>query len=158
MRELLPSNLLHKPEPDFKIRLRRLLITLTVLLVLGFLLVLVYRVWGVGIPCAIYQVTGLYCPGCGTMRALNALLQLDFAMALRYNLLTVVLSPVLMILLVLEAWYYLRGNQKQRPRWEKPLVIVLIVLFLLFAMLRNLPGFAFLQPPAVSPHFTGYLG
>lgn len=42
---------------------------------------------GIGIPCLFYQVTGLQCPGCGNSRAVMALLRLDLAAALSYNLL-----------------------------------------------------------------------
>lgn len=112
-----------------------------------------YRVFGFGIPCVFYQITGLYCPGCGTMRAVNALLQLDFAAALRYNALTVALLPLLAALLAVEAVHYLKGK-RTRPGWEKWLCTALIVICILFAVLRNLPGFAFLQPaePVVLAH------
>ncbi len=53
-------------------------------------LVLIFRLlaWqGIGIPCLFHQVTGLLCPGCGNSRAALALLRLDVAAALQYNLL-----------------------------------------------------------------------
>lgn len=43
--------------------------------------------------CVLYTVTGLYCPGCGTLRALQAVGDLDFRAAFLYN-------PYLFILVV----------------------------------------------------------
>ena len=37
--------------------------------------------------CSFYRLTGLYCSGCGTTRALYAALHGDFYAAFRYNLL-----------------------------------------------------------------------
>ncbi len=36
-------------------------------------------------PCVFHRVTGLYCPGCGGTRAVEALLQGDFFTCLRYH-------------------------------------------------------------------------
>ena len=44
------------------------------------------RLTGLGIPCVVHKFTGFSCPGCGNSRALIALLHLDFAGAVRYNL------------------------------------------------------------------------
>ena len=40
---------------------------------------------GIGIPCLFYKITGLQCPGCGSSRAVMALLRLDLREALRHN-------------------------------------------------------------------------
>lgn len=137
--------ILHREEPDLKARLFRVCIFAGALLALGIFLVVLYRRLGFGIPCAFYHITGKYCPGCGTMRAMNALLELDFAAAFRENLLTMCLAPVLAVLGGLEIRDYLKGRRKNRP-WEKPLCIVILLLCILFGVLRNLPGFWFLQP------------
>ena len=42
---------------------------------------------GGGISCPIHSITGLLCPGCGNTRAALALLRLDVAASLRYNIL-----------------------------------------------------------------------
>ena len=46
-------------------------------------------------PCLFLFVTGCYCPGCGTLRALHALLHGDPRSALGYNPLSVVALPFL---------------------------------------------------------------
>lgn len=54
--------------------------------------------------CPFRMLTGLQCPGCGSQRAIHALLHLDIAAAFRYNALLVVSIPVVALLLAAEAY------------------------------------------------------
>jgi len=45
--------------------------------------------------CLYWNLLGIHCPGCGMTRAMSALLHADFNRALGYNLLVVVIFPVL---------------------------------------------------------------
>lgn len=54
--------------------------------------------WGV---CPLYAVTGVYCPGCGGLRAVNDLTNLDFAGAFFSNLLVYPIAALLI-------WLWLR--------------------------------------------------
>ncbi|MDL2324504.1 DUF2752 domain-containing protein [Ruminococcaceae bacterium OttesenSCG-928-A16] len=129
-----------------KQRVRRLLGTLGILAAIGIVLVAVYQLWGVGIPCLFYRVTRLYCPGCGTMRAVVALTRLNLPGALRYNALFVATLPVLLGLAVWQAVCYLRGKPFKTGPLSWALVAVFAVCVVVFTILRNLPGFAFLAP------------
>ena len=44
-----------------------------------------FRLTGVGYKCPVFELTGFRCAGCGNTRAVTALLDFDFAAALRYN-------------------------------------------------------------------------
>ena len=93
-------------------------------------------------PCLFHALTGLYCPGCGTTRALHALLHGDPLQALRMNSLAVIAVPLLPLL------YW----QQRRPqiRWLAQVTDARFWLasVLAFAILRNLPliPFAWLAP------------
>ena len=97
--------------------------------------------------CLFYELTGLYCPGCGSGRAALALLHGRVGEAFGHNPLFMLLAPFLAYVLVRE---YLRfvfpgfGLKPTRlPAWAGPAALVLI---LAFWVLRNLPAFAFLAP------------
>ncbi|HCL55572.1 MAG TPA: hypothetical protein DHW82_00985, partial [Spirochaetia bacterium] len=47
-------------------------------------------------PCPFYHFTRLYCPGCGTGRALHSLANLEILKAFSFNILTVLLTPFLL--------------------------------------------------------------
>ncbi len=47
-------------------------------------------------PCAFHELFGLYCPGCGSTRALRRILRGDLIGAFRYNPALILLSPVLL--------------------------------------------------------------
>ena len=124
---------------------RRLLIGL-----LAPALLLAALVWfsrGGHLLCVFYELTGLYCPGCGSGRALRALLRGALGRALGFNALFVLLGLPCGALLVRE---YLRfvfpGIPLRRltlPAWAGRGALALI---LAFWLLRNLPAFAFLAP------------
>ena len=108
---------------------------------------LVWFLRGGHLICVFHELTGYYCPGCGSGRALRALLHGSFAEAFGYNALFLLLGVPCGVLLVRE---YLRfvfpglGLRKAAlPAWCGPAALALI---LLFWLLRNLPGFAFLAP------------
>lgn len=116
------------------------------LLGLFILLLFAYRLFGIGIPCPLYSLTGLYCPGCGSFRALAALAQLDFFAAFSYNMLLVILLPFLAIFLGKSALLYLQGKRLESSPWEVRISIILACLAILFGVLRNLPALSFLAP------------
>ena len=102
---------------------------------------------GGGLLCLFYELTGLYCPGCGSGRAALALLHGHFPEALRCNPLLFLLGLPCGALLV---WEYLRfvfpglGLKKIRlPDWTARLALGVIVVFW---VLRNLPGLEILAP------------
>ena len=78
--------------------------------------------------CHIHRLTGLFCPGCGTTRALRALLHGDFALSLRQNLL---LLPGFVWLAALTL---IKGN-----KLFNGLLWGGIAIIALFTLLRNLP-------------------
>lgn len=91
--------------------------------------------------CPLHALTGLYCPGCGSTRALHALLHGDLPLALSMNPLLVAALPAV-ALMALSASGLL-------TRRLDPLMHVLanprlwLVLLLGFAVLRNLPWLPF---------------
>ena len=73
------------------------------------------------------------------------MLRLDFYAAARYNLLSIILFPVLTVFLVLEAKSYIEGKVR-RSRGELVVALLLVVVAIVYCIMRNLPMFAFLQP------------
>lgn len=78
--------------------------------------------------CPTYRLLHVYCPVCGSTRALHALLHGDIGTSLRHNLLFL---PGLV-----GAFFLWR---KPQARWHRPLLWTAIVMMLLFGLLRNLP-------------------
>lgn len=95
--------------------------------------------------CPFLALTGLYCPGCGSLRAMHDLTTLDLAGAWSMNPLTVLAVPYLLAAWVLWLRRELTGQPRRwiAPAWVPPVVGVLTVGFW---VLRNLPGFGFLGP------------
>ena len=91
--------------------------------------------------CPVHWLTGLHCPGCGTQRALHALLHGRFAQAVGFNLLAALCTPVVAVGVLEEARIQFTGRPRRRTLLYWPwLGWGTLGLTLLFAVLRNLPG------------------
>jgi hypothetical protein len=90
--------------------------------------------------CPFYSITGLYCPGCGTLRCLHALLHADLRSALDYNALTVLFVPMLVLAWLSVGVAGIRGRPPPHvwtaSRWVG---WALGIGFGLFWILRNMP-------------------
>jgi hypothetical protein len=98
-------------------------------------------------PCVFHALSGLHCPGCGSLRALHALLHGDIARAVACNPLTIAASPFLVAGVVRESRRILAGRDAawRVPAWA---IYAVLVLLLGFGVARNLPGGEWLAPPA----------
>jgi len=106
-----------------------------------------------GMPtCPFLTLTGYYCPGCGSMRAIYALAHLDIGTALRLNVMTV------LIMIPMSAFIYARWTTERvlgrsirktmaHPYW----IWALFWGILAFWLLRNLPFAAILAPYGIPP-------
>ncbi len=95
--------------------------------------------------CFFHELTGLHCPGCGGTRALHQLLHGHVATALQANALLVISLPLFMWLGISFAVRKTKPQSAARPISPKWFWL-LLVLALIFAVLRNLPAFAWLAP------------
>ncbi len=120
-------------------------LTLVLFLLLGIALFLKWKV-----PCPILHLTGFYCPSCGISRMLIALFHGKFYQAFRYNPLLFCLLPFFLILGMdtINKWIHDRSNYIVK-RIPKSFWYALLVVFLLFAVARNLPLFDFLKPTLI---------
>jgi hypothetical protein len=94
-------------------------------------------------PCPIRYLTGLYCPGCGSLRAMHALLHGELARAWAMNPLMIVMLPFVTYGLVSAALLELRGKglpEAMLPaKWIRAFCLVVV----LYAVARNLPLYPF---------------
>jgi Protein of unknown function (DUF2752) len=98
---------------------------------------------GVFPPCPVHALTGLYCPGCGSLRALHQLLLGNLGAAFALNPLAVLSLPFLVYGTTSYALFQIRG--RYLPRWFLPAswIWTLLAVIILFAMVRNIPAYPF---------------
>ncbi|GMA31126.1 DUF2752 domain-containing protein [Litorihabitans aurantiacus] len=91
--------------------------------------------------CPVLALTGLACPGCGSMRALASLGHGDVATAWAYNPLALVAVALLVGFWVAWAVRAVRGRARSRP--ARPWVLLTgAALVVGYAVARNLPALA----------------
>ena len=96
--------------------------------------------------CPFLALTGLYCPGCGSLRTVHALAHGDLATAWDRNPLAMVLLPFLLVAWV--AWgLRLAGVRAWHPsRVPAAWIWGLLVVVLVYWVARNVPGWTWLSP------------
>lgn len=86
--------------------------------------------------CPLHAWTGLYCPGCGSTRAVYQLIHGHFLAALRFNAMFVIALPIAALLIF-------RKQMKAPWLWLTAIAV--------FGILRNLPWSPFTM---LSPNFN----
>ena len=96
-------------------------------------------------PCLFYEITGLYCAGCGTGRALLAILRGELYAAFRFQPLLFILSPLLAYYCIKQYVAFVFGRDVLPfPTIKNRFFgIFLLVLILAYWILRNIPVFPF---------------
>lgn len=103
--------------------------------------------------CPLNALTGLYCPGCGSQRAIHSFLHLHFVDAVSYNFL--VFPAALLIL-----YHYVHGWLNRKLRWKLPNILymkntpwIILAVVVTFWIFRNIPfePFIWLSPGGMMP-------
>jgi hypothetical protein len=89
--------------------------------------------------CPVKSLTHYDCPGCGSQRAVHALLNFEFREAFRQNALLVLALPYLALSVVLNV---MKAPSEKMLRWRNVLfghhaTLIILVIVIGFAVLRN---------------------
>lgn len=101
--------------------------------------------------CPWRQLTGLYCPGCGSLRAIHAITRLRFDQAFAYNILFAIFLPFLFWFFAVNLVIAFRGPDKVKSFLDPSLSKALLGVILVYFVIRNIPVYPFilLQPHSI---------
>ena len=128
-------------------RCRWLLFGLPLLMaLLAVLIIVYYRISpssSIFFPkCPFLLLTGMKCPGCGSQRAVHALLHADVISAFAHNALLVVSMPYVALLIFIRIYNIIRPGTSLLPCIQSPLAIrAYFLLVLIFWIARNVFDF-----------------
>jgi hypothetical protein len=94
-------------------------------------------------PCPFHAWTGLYCPGCGTLRGLHQLLHGNLPAAFGLNPLMLLCLPFIAYGLLSELLQSISGRRLPARFVPGPCIWLLLAVILLFCVLRNVPLYPF---------------
>ncbi len=99
--------------------------------------------------CVFNSLTGYYCPGCGSQRAIHSLLHFNLAGVVQNNFL---LLPAIVLII----YHYSRALLNRKFNWNFPNIFyfkktpwIILAVIILFWILRNVPYYPFL---ILAPH------
>ena len=96
--------------------------------------------------CFFHELTGLYCPGCGGQRSLHSLLNGNILTAMSYNLLFILLLPLIVYFIIV----FLSGKKYKSSSfiYNSRFSLVIAIVVVSFWILRNIPvlPFSWLAP------------
>lgn len=99
--------------------------------------------------CPFHKLTGLFCPGCGITRMLLELFKGNFYQAFRYNPLLFIMLPFLLFYLIDLIISKVKKKKPISSKIPNYLLYLLIIIFLLYGVLRNLDFFDYLRPTKI---------
>lgn len=94
-------------------------------------------------PCPFRFLTGWYCPGCGSTRALHHLLHGRVGTAFGYNVLMVSFVPFLLVNGVARKLAGGRARLFDEKALSPVAIVAMLVVIVLFGVVRNLPMYPF---------------
>ncbi len=100
-------------------------------------------------PCPFYAVTGFYCPGCGTLRALHRFLHGDICGACRCNPLAIILLPIPLYDIVFRSAAAVVGRLVSQINVPSKAGWAILIVTVLYWVLRNIPVYPF---KLLAPH------
>lgn len=94
--------------------------------------------------CPFHKFLDLDCPGCGSQRAIHAILNGQILAALDYNLLLVMSIPLLLTHLCFRVYAHLSKKNVILNFWYNPVVPkIILIIVVIFWIIRNIPAYPF---------------
>ena len=121
-----------------KQRIKKAGICLVIAVMIGYSYATFVKETGWALPCVIYTITGLKCPGCGVTRMCLSIMHLDFESAFLSNQMLFMLLPVLFFLFGSYTLEYIKAGSWSMSRGKTVLAYICIGLLLLYAVYRNI--------------------
>jgi hypothetical protein len=116
----------------------------SVIVITGFLLIYFIDPTAGHLPgCPFHAITGYYCPGCGTVRALHSVFHGQLLDGLQYNPLAVLLLPFLAYGLLLRITQLWNVNVLPRVTLSSRFISLSLAAVLVYMVIRNIPVYPF---------------
>ncbi|MBX2828712.1 MAG: DUF2752 domain-containing protein [Flavobacteriaceae bacterium] len=90
-----------------------------------------------------HATTGIYCPGCGSQRALHSLLHLDFKSVVSYNFMFIPALGLVVYNLGVKGYNHFYKKSVPNVIYSSNFTRIVLITVILFWVLRNLPFYPF---------------
>ena len=108
------------------------------MLFLLFLKMFNISLFDVNVPCAIYQRTGYYCPGCGGTRAVKALFRGDILTSLKYHPVVIYIVITYGLFMILNTISLITKREFSGMKIKNSLLILIPVIIVIQFVIKNI--------------------
>ena len=130
-----------------KKRIIKIVFFFLISIILILLYYIIFKNFGIAIPCIFHKITGLYCPGCGITRMLISLLHGNIEEAFMYNQLLFIMLPFFILYGFYELYLYIVDKKDTiLVKIPKYYSYILLGIVLTWGIIRNLSIFPNLKP------------
>ena len=123
---------------DYKVRVRKIMLILMPILIIGLMYAVFIEITGLGLDCIIYENTGLKCPGCGVTRMCMNILHFNFKAAYANNQLLFVALPIAFMWLLYKMVIYIRTGKLSNSKLENICLYIFMIAIVVFTIVRNI--------------------
>ena len=92
------------------------------------------------LPCPIFELTGVYCPGCGGTRAVKALLRGDGLLSIRYHPVVVYIAVLGSVFMVSQTLERATKGKIKGLRYKNAFLYIFTALYLISFAVKNIYG------------------
>lgn len=123
---------------------KNILIIYLVTCIIGFSYYIYMHISGHQLYCPFYEATGLYCPGCGITRSCVQFIHLNFYHSFLDHPAFFINLIVWMIISIVA--FFRKSSVFRSSKTNLKILYICMALYIIFSIIRNIPGFEFLHP------------
>ena len=94
--------------------------------------------------CPLYSTTGVYCPGCGSQRAMHDILHLNIKGVIGHNLLFLLGLLIVIYHFIIEGITLFSKTKVNNILYHPKTPIILLIIIIIYWILRNIPYYPFI--------------
>ena len=126
-----------------------ILLSINITIIIGLIFAtLILKYTNIRLKCITFELTGIYCPGCGGTRMVSHLLDGDILTSFKSNQLLFILIPYSICLYAYEMIVIIRTGLISK-QLNKILIIIAFVM-IAYGIIRNIPLFNWLAPIGIN--------
>ena len=119
-------------------RVKRVIIFITVVILVGLIYGYIIIPMGFHIPCLFKLIYNISCPGCGLTRMCLSILHGNIIEALKYNIGLIMILPIIIYIVCKLIYNYINNSNEPLNKWLITSTLIYLILWMVIRNILNL--------------------